>query len=56
MTRHLLAASIALLALAVLPASIALPNGLGQLPGLGWNSDYVSRPSPRLLVMYGSSF
>ena len=21
----------------------ALPNGLGQLPGLGWNSDYCAR-------------
>jgi hypothetical protein len=28
----------------------ALDNGLGQLPGLGWNSDYCTNCSVRLRV------
>ena len=28
-----------------LRAVLALPNGLGKLPGLGWNSDYCTNCS-----------
>jgi hypothetical protein len=33
------AAAVPLLLLAAAAPSLALPNGLGAVPGIGWNSD-----------------
>ena len=40
-----------LLLLLLLPLSVPLDNGLGRVPGLGWNSDYceVNCSGPLLL-------
>ena len=36
---------------AVLRGAVALDNGLGKLPGLGWNSDYCTNCTGSLLQL-----